>query len=209
MRKAPPLAGIWRALADWVRPPPIRRWTDLTRFLSGEASYLTQRSTYEFCRNTLAWYGQHHFGRDDFNEVFRVCRWETFAAVLADMTQLTQGRLGGAVADSVELRRRLARCYSAGLAEYPVPTHRPVGWSDMVEEVERRLAETRIAGTTPSIAELGRATARKVHAIVPVRSENKVEDQRVIENAITFGLTAFSDRARRRIRPDELAADRD
>ena len=50
-----------RRLVDHFRPPRIRDRAALRRFVSGEASYLAQRATYEFSRNTLAWYGQHAF----------------------------------------------------------------------------------------------------------------------------------------------------
>ena len=74
-------------------PSPVADAPALQRLLSGEASYLAQRSTYEFTRNTLAWFGQHHFADDRFNEHFRRCRWESFASLLQAMILIASARL--------------------------------------------------------------------------------------------------------------------
>ena len=59
-------------LKGYFFPERIRSRVELARFVSGEASYVAQRSTYEFSRNTLAWYGQAAFGDPKFNDALAV-----------------------------------------------------------------------------------------------------------------------------------------
>ncbi len=80
-------------LKDRFFPGRIATQPALRRFISGEASYLAQRATYEFSRNTLAWHGQHILGEKGFNEVFAICRWESFAAIAADMVFIVRAHL--------------------------------------------------------------------------------------------------------------------
>ena len=84
------------------------RASELRRFLSGETSYLAQRMTYEFSRNTLAWFGQHYFADPGFNDVFRKCRWESFGLLGADVTLLAFGWMAAARPDRhVDLADRM------------------------------------------------------------------------------------------------------
>ena len=197
-----------RRLVDWIRPPPVADLAAFRRFLSGEASYLAQRSTYEFTRNTLAWYGQAAFGDPAFNDVFRICRWEAFAGLLAGNVQIAEGALRArAEGNEAALADALANSYAAMLAEYALPAHRP-NWDDAVARLRDRLGALQNAvppafATTTGIAR--EATARVI-AILPARSANASEDRRTIETAFAFGAVAFQDRVRRRLQTDAVAA---
>jgi len=196
-----------RAIKDYFSPPPIEAMTALQSFMSGEASYLAQRSTYEFCRNTLAYFGQWVFDDDRFNEAFRVCRWEAYAAILADMVVIADGHFRHADAgESTALVERLQQAYAAMLAGYPLPVHRPDGWADAIEGVGRRLAQARLA--KPSrVGDIARVAARRVYDVLPLYSQHQDEDYKVIENAIRFGLISFDGKFRSRVRADAVIAD--
>lgn len=193
-----------QGLIDRFWPSPVADTKALRRLLSGEASYLGQRSTYEFTRNTLAWFGQHHFADDRFNAHFRMCRWETFASVLQAMVVLTAARLRPAApAREAALVERLAQVYADALAEYPVPTHRPEGWSDVVDQLRARL----VLAESPDPQHLAKAATTRMIEVMPVLSSNRDDDFRTIESAIRFGLVAFADRLPRRLDAPALAAD--
>jgi hypothetical protein len=195
-----------QAIVDYLRPPAITETSALQRFLSGEASYLAQRSTYEFSRNTLAWFGQWAFGDDKFNDAFRLCRWEAFAAVLADMVVLTHEKLQRSAAEGSDaLVAALTDLYEAALTEYPVPAHRPAGWVDRVQALRVRLGQAALAGPLAP-AEVARTAARRIYEVLPVHSSNPDADYEAIEAAIRFGMVSFHDKLWRRLQAEAVSS---
>jgi hypothetical protein len=187
-----------------LRAKPIEDPSELRRFLSGESSYLAQRMTYEFSRNTLAWFGQHYFADPGFNNVFAKCRWESFGLLGADIALLAFGRMAAARPDGhAALADRMQDLYAAILHEYPVPDHRFEGWADMEAAFRTRMADVRLPVDPIALAE---ATAKAIFKTLPVFSENKTGDYMVIYNAVSFGLVAFSDRLRKRVAADRVGA---
>ncbi len=193
------------ALIRRFRPLPVVDPSELRRFVSGEASYLTQRAVYEFSRNTLAWFGQHYFANQGFVTVYAKCRWEAFGLLGMDMTALALGRMVETPAGRANreiLAARMGEVYAAALREYPSPEHRPDGWGDLLAECKMRLEA--IEGPLEPI-KLAKPTAKRVFELLPVYSKNKAEDHKVVRNAFDFGLIAYYDRLRKRV-PAEAAA---
>jgi hypothetical protein len=186
-------------LKSYLFPTRIRSRAQLTRFVSGEASYVAQRSTYEFSRNTLAWFGQSAFGDPAFNDAFAVCRWEAFAAIAADMTFVVRSFLDG----GPDLDPALVRIYADALAEYPAPVHRPDGWSDRHAALLSRFAGIP-SDHRLDFKAMGHRTGIMIHEHVPARSKNAEEERQVLAAAVTFGLISFNDRLPRRLDADAL-----
>lgn len=183
-------------------PDRIATQPALRRFVSGEASYLAQRATYEFSRNTLAWYGQHVLGDAKFNEVFAVCRWESFAAIAADMIFLARAHL----AAGQSLDPPLLRVFADVLGEYPNPAHRPEGWGDCRAALLARFGA--ISDERPAdIKAMGYRTGAFIHGKAPVRSTNLEEERAVLGAAVTFGLISFNDRVPQRLDREALMQD--
>lgn len=183
-------------------PDRVATQPALRRFVSGEASYLAQRATYEFSRNTLAWHGQHVLGDAKFNEVFAICRWESFAAIAAEMMFLTRAHLAG----GQSLDPPLVRVYADVLGEYPNPAHRPEGWGDCRAALLARfggIPDTR----PPDIKAMGYRTGAFIHSKAPVRSKNLEEERAVLGAAVTFGLISFNDRLPQRLDQEALVQD--
>jgi len=189
-------------LKSYLFPTRIRSRAQLTRFVSGEASYVAQRSTYEFSRNTLAWFGQSAFGDPAFNDAFAVCRWEAFAAIAADMAFVVRSFLDG----GPELDPALVRTYADALGEYPVPVHRPEGWSDRHAALLSRFAGVP-SDHRPDLKAMGHRTGALIHEFVPARSKNAEEERQVLAAAVTFGLISFNDRLPKRLDRDALVHD--
>lgn len=192
---------IGKLFEHW-RQGPLADGESLGRFLSGEASYLAQRSTYEFTRNTLAWFGQSAFGDDKFNDVFRICRWESFASILAGFVVLTQARLATAARGrEPEVAEGLARIFESALAAYPTPAHR-ADWQEIVAALRQSLRAA--DGQAPSPAAIGARAAERVIETVPVRSPNDAEDRQVISNAVRLGTIGVNDRLAARLVPEAM-----
>jgi hypothetical protein len=194
---------LLRSVLEYLNPPPLRDRATLARFLSGEASYLAQRSTYEFSRNTLAWFGQWMFHDPKFNEAFAICRWESFAAILADMVVLTEGTLRPHARSPAALAQGLVALYAQMLQDYPLPAHRPEGWADAIELMESRLRDAAEHARMPDPS-IMRFAVRKVYESLPVQSENSAADFAAIDSAIRMGTISFHDRLRQRASAREL-----
>ncbi len=185
---------MFAKLREYLFPKRLRARDDLRRFVSGEASYVAQRSTYEFVRNTLAWYGQAAFGDAKFNEAFAVCRWEAFANIAADMTMIVRAELaGGDVLDPP-----LLRLYADALGEYPNPSHRSEGWADRHAALLSRFAALP-SDRKCDLTAMGHRTGVAIHDTAPAHSKNFAEERAVLAAAITFGLISFQDRLPRRL----------
>jgi hypothetical protein len=192
-----------RRLKAYLFPEPLRGFAELVRVVSGEASYVAQRSTYEFSRNTLAWFGQAAFDDEKFNEVFAVCRWEAFARIAADMVMIVRADLAPANGQR-QLDPGFLRLYGGILGEYPNPVHRPEGWQDRHQALLTRLAATP-PDQRPDLKALGAVTGRFIHEQAPARGRNAEEERAVLAAAVTFGLVSFSDRMERRLVVEPLA----
>lgn len=192
-----------RRIINYVFPEPIKTRAALHKFLSSEASYIAQRSTYEFTRNTLAWFGQSAFGDREFNRVFAINRWEAYAAILADMVVLARDwLLRHGHRGAPELDHAMISLYREMLAGYDLPAHRPQGWQDMVDSLSARLA---LVGVTETPGKIARISAARVMETIAVQSRNPTDDRMVIENAIKFGLISFYDRMRQRLSTEKLS----
>jgi hypothetical protein len=191
-------------LVEYLRPSRLRSTTALRRFVSGEASYLVQRATYEFSRNTLAWYGQHAFADREFNDRFRVCRWEGYAGLVEVFCVLVRARLGRAPAGG-DLDAAMVVAAASMLGEYETPGHR-AAWDDVLASLSARLA-LRSPDAPPAPVALGAEVADRIVPVLPVQSSNRKEDREVLANAFGFGTIAFNDRLAARLDAPALAAD--
>ena len=191
-------------LVEYLRPSRLRSATALRRFVSGEASYLAQRATYEFSRNTLAWYGQHAFADREFNDRFRVCRWEGYAGLVEVFCVLVRARLGRAPAEG-DLDAAMVVAAASMLGEYETPGHRGA-WDDVLASLRARLALLS-PDAPPAPVALGAEVADRIGPVLPVQSSNRKEDRDVLANAFGFGTIAFNDRLAARLDAPALAAD--
>ncbi|WP_119419630.1 hypothetical protein [Desertibaculum subflavum] len=192
-------ARAMRRLVTRFFPPPIRTPDALGGFLVGQANYVTQRVTYEFCRNTLGYFGQHMFADLRFQAQERLCRWEGFAAVLADGLVLAEGLLRPAApAPLSALRAGLITLYADGLAAQPEPVHRADGFADLVDSFAHRL--DRVAEIEPRpVRDIAHTGARRVYDVLPIYSGNEAADREGIDRAMLFCLISVTDQLSRRL----------
>lgn len=199
-------AAVMRRLVAHFFPPPIRSPDALGSFLCGQANYLTQRATYEFCRNTLGYFGQHMFADPRFQEQERVCRWEGFAAVLADQLVLTEGLLRPVSPSPLSaMRAGLTALYTEGLVAQPAPTHRATDISDLVETFAHRLDRTAEIEPRP-VKDIAHIGARRIYDVLPIYSGNEAADRDGIDRALLFGLISVRDQLARRLDPAAVSA---
>ena len=195
---------LGRAISHFF-PSSIADRDALAAFVAREAAYLAQRSTYEFTRNALAWHGQAAFGDAAFNDAFRICRWEAFAATLSAFCALAFAHLAPAAGGRrAGLEAAIVALYAEILAGHEAPRHRD-GWSEAVAGLAESLRRI-MPGTVPTAAEMIRDAAALIHAKMPVQAGNDREELEVIANALRFGTIGYADRLVRRLRPPETIA---
>lgn len=175
--------------------PKVRSLVALQQLLEREAAHLAQKSVIDFARNELGSLSAQAFDDQRFLDKLAVCRWEGFAATLADMIVLAHAQLlGGGVARQV-LDARLGDLYAAILAGHPRPDHRTQGWDAEIAALRKRLADQPAGPANPQA--YAAATGAMVFNTLPFPPRDPVENRMVLANAFAFGLISFNDRLRR------------
>jgi hypothetical protein len=187
-------------------PDPVVDETQLAEFLTGEAAFLAQKSTIEYCRARAGLQWQKLFGEAAFIQALERCRWEAFALVLADMIVLTEGRLRPHSSDRhLALAEALMRFYERILNSHPLPAHRDGGWRDRVEELTQRLGRAQLAGPART-EEIAGVSGRAVFDLLPIHPTLRGHDRLMIFNHIRFGMLTFAERFDRRVDAARAAA---
>ena len=182
-------------LKAFLPSPKVRNLVALQQLLDSEAAYLAQKSVIDFARNELGSLSAQAFDDQRFLDKLAICRWEGFAATLADMMVLAHAQLLDAGVPRQVLDARLGDLYAAILTGYPRPDHRTEGWDAEIAALRKRLAE-RPAGPANPQAD-ATATGTKVFNTLPFPPKDPVENRMVLANAFAFGLISFNDRLRR------------
>ena len=173
----------------------VRSLAALQQFIDGEAAYLAQKSVVDFARNELGSLSAQAFDDQRFIDKIAVCRWEGFAATLADMVVLAHAQLLESGVSRQVLDARLGDLYAAVLAGHPPPDHRTQGWDAEIAALRKRLADRPAGPANPQA--YANATGAMVFNTLPFPPRDPVENRMVLANAFAFGLISFNDRLRR------------
>jgi hypothetical protein len=186
-------------------PEPVLSRNDLAEFLTGEAAFLAQKSTIEYCRARAGLQWQKLFSEAAFNEALERCRWEAFSLVLADMTVFAEGRLRAhSSAPALELADALAAFYEQILNSHPIPAHRQ-DWQDRTEALRQRLARAQLAAPART-DEIAGVSGRAIFDLLPIHPTLRGHDRLMIFNHIRFGMLTFAERFDRRVDARAAAA---
>jgi hypothetical protein len=182
-------------LRSFLPTPKLRTLAALQQFLDSEAAHLAQKSVIDFARNELGSLSAQAFDDPRFHAKLAVCRWEGFAATLADMTVLAHARLLESGVPRQRLDARLGDLYATILRAHPLPDYRSEGWDAEIAALRTRLAERPPGPANPQAD--AAVTGAKVFNTLPFPPRDPVENRMVLANAFAFGLISFNDRLRR------------
>jgi hypothetical protein len=182
-------------LKAFLPAPKVRTLIALQQFLESEAAHLAQRSVIDFARNELGSLSAQAFDDQRFLDKLAVCRWEGFAATLADMIVLVHAQLLEAGVAKQVLDARLGDLYATILTGHPRPDHRSQGWDAEIAALRKRLADRPAGPANPQA--YAAATGAMVFNTLPFPPRDPVENRMVLANAFAFGLISFNDRLRR------------
>lgn len=176
------LALIQRLVAG---RPRIATAAGLADFLAGRAAFVSQKCTFDYCRARAGIGWAQLFRDDEFGRALLRCRWEAYAAVLADVGEVALVYLrhqGGdaAVADG------LAAALRDALHRHPVPAHRD-GWDDVTTATEARLYRALMADPR-AVHRIGRKSGGVVFDVLPIHTNLKAHDREMVVNNVRFLL---------------------
>lgn len=194
-----------RAFVDWVRPPPLRDAAALEELVERQAARLTTQSTVNFCRVKAAANAKKLFGEEAFRTALHACRWEAYAAILADALRVAEAYLRPAAGEDIAaVAERLAALHARCLVAEP----RPNGgdWAEASAELRAALARARLA--EPLMAhDIAVASGNRVFDLLPIHKSLRREDREVIVNQIRFGLASLRQELDRRGDAAAIVAD--
>lgn len=195
------LAGLWR------RTPVVADRPALRELLSGEAAFLAQKTTVEYCRARSGLLWQKLFSEEEFRGALDRCRWGAMAAVLADQIIVTEGLLRAHAAGSeAALGETLVTLYQDILLGYgEAEPDRHAGWDDLSAELPARVARAQL-GPPHGPDQIAKTAGNRVYDLLPIHKSLRGHDREMMVNAIRFGMVAFQERLVLAVRDPGLLA---
>ena len=159
----------------------------LADFLAGRAAFVSQKSALDYCRARAGIGWAQLFREDEFGRAIERCRWEAYAAVLADVGEVALIYLRHCGGEGRGSRRGSAEALRRGPASGTrSPAHRPTG---------TRPASPRRRGCIgPCWRRRGRcigsgaAPRGKVFDVLPIHTNLKAHDREMVVNNVRFLL---------------------
>jgi hypothetical protein len=198
--------GHWDRLLAYFRPPPIVSADALAVFLQERASLIAQKCAIDYVRGKTGLASYALFTEKPFLDALEVCRWETFVAVLGDLTLVAEGLLRphARAEQQPQLRKALVDLHSSVLAALPAPAHRPQGWGDAAAAFHERLRA--VEGKPPRQAlDVADHSAKRLFDTLPIHLSMRELDEPVVYGAVRFRMIAVRQEMQRRFALAELA----
>ncbi|MGE0121177.1 MAG: hypothetical protein AB7S71_23640 [Dongiaceae bacterium] len=181
-------------LTSFWRRRRVATVEELRELLTAEATYLSQKTTIDYCRARagLAW--PKLVSEPQFTAALDACRWQAMAAVLADMIVVTEGFLRPHLGtDAPRLMPALASTLFAEVLESsPAPDAARADWRGLPDELAARLARAQMAAVHHP-GEIARTSGARVFDLLPLHPSVRIDDQETVINSVRFGMVAFSD----------------
>ena len=195
------LSHWWRRLVSG--PATISTAAEFQRYVEAQAAYIAQRTLLTYCEVKTGIYYKRLSSEPAFQQAYEVARWETFAAVLADLLVVSEGQLRSHAAERIDrLADELQRTYAAVLGALPRPDHRPDGWNDIIGSFGPRLGRVQLAGAvSPDV--IAKHSAERFAEILPIHASVRRGERESVTGAIRFRILAFAEELPRRV---DLAA---
>jgi hypothetical protein len=198
--------GLWRRMRERLRPAPLKTAEALRVFLQERASLIAQKCAVDYCRGKTGLASHALFTEAPFLDALDVCRWETFVAVLGDLTLVAEGRLRAHVPPDrrARLHAALRTMHAATLEGLPPPAHRTDSWGDAIAAFASRL-EAAALGEPRQALDVADHSARRLFDTLPIHISLRKFDEEVVFGAVRFRMVAVSQEMERRLRGAEMA----
>jgi hypothetical protein len=173
--------------------PRISTVAELRALLAGEAVYLSQKATIDYCRARAGLGWQRLVSEPAFLAALEACRWQAMAAVLADQTVVTEGFLRPYVRQNTQrLAAALATVYLEVLEASPAPADVRVDWPGLAADLGVRLGRAQM-GDVHRPGEIARTSGARIFDLLPIHPTVRRYDREIVINSVRFGMVAFSE----------------
>ena len=191
-----------------MRPSPIDSAEALGTFLRERASLIAQKCAVDYVRGKTGVASHALFTEATFLAALDVCRWESFATVLGDLTLMAEGHLRAHVAPErrERLRTALRAMYADTLAGFPLPVHRPEGWGDAIEAFDARL-DTAGQSTPRRAMDVADHSAKRLFDTLPIHLNYRKLDEEPVYGSVRFRMVAVGQEMERRLRAAPVAGE--
>lgn len=198
---------MFRSLIDWINPPAIGNTQALAFEVERAAARLVQKSVISFCRIKAGPDRQKLFKEQAFLTGLEVSRWESFAAILADLLVVVEGMLREPAGERApRMAEGLVGLYAGLLGKADHPAGGPGGWHGHIEQLRERLAQARLA-PPQGAADIAARSGNLVFDSLPVHKNFRKDDRPVIVNMVKFGVVSLRQELERRMDAGALAAE--
>lgn len=190
-------------LRDWFQGEAIEDRTELIAFLDRNAALIAQKCAIDYCRGKAGTFHQTLFREKPFIEALTRCRWESYAAILVDLTLIAETKLSEAarkLGRAKDLKPALARLYADTLQAQPVPVHRS-DWNEVIAAFERRQSAFDAASEQRPDHIILYST-RLLFESLPIHTNMRKFDEEIVFGAVRFHSVAFSQRLGAQLRAD-------
>ena len=191
-------------MLDWLRriSRPRRRIEtapEFREFLAAQAAFIAQRTLLSYCEVKAGSNYKRLSAEPAFQEKYEIARWETFAAVLADLTIVAEGRLRPFFEGRLDrLADELGGLYVTVLDGMPKPAHRPGGWGDAIESFGPRLSRAQLAAPlAPDI--VAQNSGEKLVEALPIHVSLRPGERDSVIGGIRFRVLACAEEMERRV----------
>ena len=138
------------------------------------------------------------FREQAFLDGLEVCRWEAYAALLADVAELVLILLRRqSPADPHSYLPGMAEAAGAALRRHPVPGH-GASWDEASAAIEQHLARSLIAAPR-AVHLVGFGSADAIFGHLPIHPDLRRGDREMFRNSVRFALCRVFDEVTRRL----------
>lgn len=201
------LAGFWR----WLKPldeEPIDGRASLARYLDHHAAFVTQRTVAGYVQMKTRVHLHEMLKEAMFHEAYERCRWTSYAAVVGDLSIITEGYLRPHVASGLAgpSMQGLIRVHRQVLAAMKAPPEVGLSLEAAQSAFEARLARARMAPPLTA-GEVARTGAKVLFESLPIHADLRALDEQSFVDGVRFIVVSVTEPLRRLLKAPALAAD--
>ncbi|BCX16587.1 MAG: hypothetical protein KatS3mg117_0269 [Geminicoccaceae bacterium] len=186
----------------WSTEPSCRNPEQLAALLAGEAAFVVQKSTLEYCRARAGCSWTKLFETDELVTALRRARWTAFPVVLGDLAEAGQILLRRAGFEEAASAARLRPVVAGALrhhGEPEIPLDLDAAERTILDRLERAAQ-----APTRSVRAFGPATGRVIFELLPLKTDTR-GDREVVQNQVAFLLCGAYARLEERVATAPLA----